>query len=205
VNKPELGKQLTELTCELRMDKTTFTKGTFTHGPRTPFGVPYSSQAPGAILRHPDIRNIRTTKDATGGWKPVTQPDSRLTKVKGRCWLVVAADDRQVSEVAIYTNDDTGLAKIPKSAHRHYCSVCPHGMPLHTFKNLSPGNEVLQADWISDAIQGQPMQRKTMVANMSEVKVRTIHYPGVLKVIGTLRKESTEYAVSKSMGTAKSK
>lgn len=151
----------------------------------------------------------RTTTflDLPAGWTAFIDDDVQHMIKKGRYYIIVenltsAPGKFEVSEVAIYSNDDTGLEHVKPERHHEYFSLCPQHIGISKFKNLNPPNPVLKVDWMRakpNASDEHPMmKRTTMLVRWSDLQRKDINING-LRIVGALSDASREILVNKAL------
>ena len=187
--------------------KTRQSRMTHIPGPRTIGGVLFANQKPGALLWHWDIRPLQNPDARPYGWEIFTKPDGSHWMKKGRYWIVVDVTGEIVSEVAIYTNGNTGLEKVKDRSLKNYFALRPKHVRAKDFKDpkiSGTGNPVLAVEWMEDQkdhIEGR-LVRTTMVVNWAEVRERDINVPE-LRLVGALADESTKQLHVKALGRSR--
>ncbi|KAK4579970.1 hypothetical protein LTR86_000172 [Recurvomyces mirabilis] len=179
--------------------RTTKTRGTYRPGPRTTNGVLHANLIQGTIIWHWDIRPYRSMSIPDSDSRIIKNPDGTMSLKKGRYWLIVGSTSKTIWEVPIYTNNDTGLQKVPPRHHKDYFSLCPKGMSTDTFPNQSSTNKVISIDWL-DANDGQMRgnaMRTTMVAHVAEVMTRDINEEPV-RIVGAIAEADIEVVCQKA-------
>ncbi|KAI7367978.1 hypothetical protein KC354_g2997 [Hortaea werneckii] len=174
-------------------------KWTWKPGPRTKSGVLHSDLKEGTIIWHWDIRPYKGRLIPDSDSRILFKDDGSKSLKKGRYWLIVGRTEEKLWEVPIYTNGNTGLAKVPSPQKKEYFSIRPKHVQPEKFVNQSPTNLVVSVDWMGekdDQLEGQKL-RETMVAHFHEVFIRDINEEPI-RVVGAIRKEDTWAACEKA-------
>ncbi|KAI7230972.1 hypothetical protein KC330_g6660 [Hortaea werneckii] len=174
-------------------------KWTWKPGPRTKSGVLHANLKGGTIIWHWDIRPYKSKLIPDRNSRIFVKDDGSKWLKKGRYWLIVGRTEETLWEVPIYTDGNTGLAKVPGHNKREYFSIRPKHMQSESFVNQSPTNEVVSVDWMAsgeEKLRGQKL-RETMVAHFHEVFARDINEEPI-RVVGAIRKEDTQAACEKA-------
>lgn len=109
---------------------------------------------------------------------------------KGRYWVVTGRSRDNVTEVRIFTYNDTGLRKKKVETHHHYNSIKPPN--VENFVNQSPGQKVLEIGWQK---HGENW-RNTMVLQVSTPTTRSIDIGS--RIVGGLDDESTNEVIRRT-------
>ncbi|KAI7217193.1 hypothetical protein KC333_g4366 [Hortaea werneckii] len=174
-------------------------KWTWKPGPRTKSGVLHANLKEGTIIWHWDIRPYKGKLIPDSDSRIFFKDDGSKWLKKGRYWLIVGRTEEKLWEVPIYTNGNTGLAKVPSPQKKEYFSIRPKHVQLESFVNQSPTNLFVSVDWMGereDQLRGQKL-RETMVAHFHEVFARDINEEPI-RVVGAIRKEDTQAACEKA-------
>ena len=175
------------------------TKNTLIPGPHTRGGVPYANQIAGAIFWHWDVRRY-VVGQSHPGWNIFTERGVRKLR-KGRYWIIVDAEETGfIHEVGIFTNHDTGLQTVPSKFWSGYLSLRPKHIDAKHFRNLIPGNSVLDVGWMASDADGNEtkLTRESMVVNWRNVLKRPIDIQD-LRIIGELSPEALEVLRKKAL------
>ncbi|KAI7184738.1 hypothetical protein KC363_g7553 [Hortaea werneckii] len=179
--------------------RTSTRKWTWKPGPRTKGGVLHADLKEGTIVWHWDIRPCESDFIPDSDKRVFFKTDGSKWLKKGRYWLIVGRTDEKLWEIPIYTNGNTGLAKVPGQNKREYFSIRPKHVQRESFVNQSPTNQVVSVAWMADAEDQLRVQRlrETMVAHFHEVFIRDINEEPI-RVVGAIRKEDTWAACEKA-------
>ncbi|KAI7270358.1 hypothetical protein KC345_g7450 [Hortaea werneckii] len=175
------------------------TKWTWKPGPRTKSGVLHANLKEGTITWHWDIRPYKGRLIPDSDSRILLKDDGSKWLKKGQYWLIVGRTDEKLWEVPIYTNGNTGLAKVPSPQKKEYFSIRPKHVRPDESVNQSPTNLFVSVDWMGekeDQVRGQQL-RETMVAHFYEVFARDINEEPI-RVVGAIRKEDTQAACEKA-------
>ncbi|KAI6868789.1 hypothetical protein KC323_g2946 [Hortaea werneckii] len=179
--------------------RTSTRKWTWKPGPRTRGGVLHADLKEGTIVWHWDIRRCESDFIPDSDKRVFFKDDGSKWLKKGRYWLIVGRTDEKLWEIPIYTNSNTGLARVAGRNKREYFSIRPKHVQSGDFVNQSPTNQVVSVDWMADGedqVRGQQL-RETMVAHFYEVFARDINEEPI-RVVGAIRKEDTLAACEKA-------
>lgn len=181
-------------------------KSSFRPGPRTISGQLYEDLIPGTVIWHYDVRPLYGHPQSPGLIIFEDDQGRQMTK-KGRYFVIVenlipAGDSFEVNEVAIFTNQDTGLQPVNPANHYKYFSVCPEHIDVDDFKNLSPTNPVLKIDWMHPRRFDENQKlRSTMVLNWYQLRKTDINLPE-MRIIGILDNASREVLCNKVLSSS---
>ena len=173
-------------------------KYTCTGGPSTRAGVKFADQVPGTIIFRPDIRPYKSDKIPDTDERILYKDNVRYL-VKGRYWLIVKTTRKNVWEVPIYTNGNTGVRRKNRNTWWEYFSLRPFGVGPKGFHNQSPDNRVFSVGWVDEekaGLRGQAM-RLTMVVHFTEVHKRAMDHEDV-RIVAALTREEVEAACAKA-------
>lgn len=151
-------------------------------------GVLHSAQEVGTIVRHQHVEKYDPEKPIPAGWEEFMDKNGMMKIRKRRYWIVIGNADDKIVEVAIYTNDNTGLRKKPKRRHHEYLGLCPYQSNGQPYENPVPKHEVLSIGSMMDAHKHE-LQRVTMVVNFKEEHTRSIDQDDLV-IIGKLDEAS---------------
>ncbi|KAK4549443.1 hypothetical protein LTR36_006440 [Oleoguttula mirabilis] len=174
-------------------------RGAYRPGPRTRNGILHANLTPGTIIWRWDIRPCLSKSIPDSDTRIIKKKDGSRWLKKGRYWLIVDCTKKQVWEIPLYTNNNTGLKNVARQAWRDYLSIRPKNVSASEFINQSPANPVCAIDWLDDGdeqLRGKCM-RTTMVAHFTEVFRRDINDEPV-RVVGMLRTEDIHVACEKA-------
>ena len=172
---------------------------TWKPGPRTKGGILHADLKEGTIVWHWDVRPCESDFIPDSDKRVFFTSDGSKWLKKGRYWLIVGRTEETLWEVPIYTNGNTGLAKVPGHNKREYFIIRPKHVQSESFVNQSPTNDFVSVDWMADGedkLRGQKL-RETMVAHFHEVFARDIDEEPI-RVVGAIRKEDTLAACEKA-------
>jgi len=182
-----------------RKARTNNSKGTRRYtvmpGLKTRSGELLVDQKPGTIIRRYHVKNYREGSAVPHGWHLFKNKEGMSQLRKWRYLVIVSITDDKVSERAIFTNNDTGLAGKPRHLHQNYFSLRPMNADPATFHNQVDGHEVLSVDFMKQKDMPE-MLRTTMVVNWKEEFDRPIEDDD-LYVIGTMSAESFKVLLAK--------
>ncbi|KAK4549445.1 hypothetical protein LTR36_006442 [Oleoguttula mirabilis] len=143
-------------------------------GRRTRSGVAFADQNPGSCVWHYDYRPVlhRNIGEGDPQFKYIIQaPDGSKWIKKGRFWIIIARTRYTVTEVPVYSYDDTGLENKPETKSEYPSLKALKIVDDKLFVNQSPENPVLAFEAMRNPDEEM---RATMMVHYTEAITRDV-------------------------------